>query len=59
MLSTFIETPCRFQGDTVVSNISWSSMDQIAALATDTMDEHDKETNQVLFMSSEVNYYMK
>jgi hypothetical protein len=54
MLANFVESLCRFQGDTVVNNIAWSSMDQIAALAASTMDDHDKEFNQVLFMNNEV-----
>jgi hypothetical protein len=54
MLATFVETQCRLHGDTVVSNVAWSSVDQIAALATNTVDDHDKEYNQIMFMTNEV-----
>lgn len=53
-IATFVESPCRFEGDTIVNSISWSNSDQIAAMSTNTVDESGKEAHQVLFMTNEV-----
>lgn len=54
MSAVFVESPCQFEGDTIVNNLVWSNMDQIAAMATNTVDEQERETHQVMFVNSEV-----
>ena len=54
MPSSFIASPCRFDGDTIVSHAAWSNVDQIAALTANTVDENEREVHQVLFMNNEV-----
>jgi WD40 repeat protein len=53
MSSLFVSNPCNFEGDTIVNFLSWSNSDSIAALASNTIDENDRETNQVLIMNNE------
>ena len=51
--SLFVQSPCRFDGDTIVSKVAWSEADGIAAMISSTIDENDRELHQVLFINSE------
>ena len=53
----YYNSPCTFTGDTIVNNVCWSNVDQIAALSTNTLDEKEEETHQVHFMTNEVCHY--
>jgi intraflagellar transport protein 140 len=53
-MSIFLERACRFDGeDTIVTEMSWSSVDPIAALVTSTVDDNERETHRVLFMDND------
>ena len=54
MTSSFAATTCRFDGDTYVDFVAWSNVDQIAAMATNTLDENEHQSFQILFMNNEV-----
>eukprot|EP01036_Dinobryon_divergens_P023347 gene23347-31681_t len=53
MSHLFVPSSCQLSGDTFVSTCAWGKIDQIVALACTTVDESDKETNQVLFSTNE------
>eukprot|EP00606_Chrysophyceae_sp_TOSAG23-5_P000414 GSChrysophyteH2.ASY1.ANO1.1513.1 assembled CDS len=53
MASHFVASTCKLDGDAFVSHLSWSKMDSIAAMAVSTVDEHDRETHQILFVNNE------
>jgi hypothetical protein len=53
-MSVFLVSPCKFEGDTFASQLSWSSCDPIAAVASYSIDSDDRETYQVLFVNNEV-----
>jgi hypothetical protein len=53
-MSIFVPSSCQIVGDTAVSHLAWSRRDQIVALSAYSIDENDKETNQVLFANIEV-----
>ena len=54
-MSLFVESTCKFEGDTICLQLLWSKSDQIAALITSTMDERDNEIFNVMFMNNEGN----
>ena len=53
MSSVFVESLCKFSGDTVAYQLAWSHSDAIASLITNTVDERDKEIFAVMFMNNE------
>ena len=53
-MSLFVKSTCSIVNDIVVNHLSWSNMDQIAALSSFTVDDDDKETSQVIFVTNEV-----
>jgi hypothetical protein len=53
-MALFVASTCQVVGDTVVSQIAWSYVDGLAALSAFTIDDHDKEINQVVFSNVEV-----
>ena len=53
MSSVFVESLCKFPGDTVAYQLAWSYSDAIAALITNTVDERDKEIFAIMFMNNE------
>jgi hypothetical protein len=53
-MSIFVHSNCQIVGDVAVNHASWSKSAQILALSTYSIDEHDKETNKVLFVNNEV-----
>ena len=58
MSSIFSLTQCKFEADTIVNSIVWSNNEQVAALATNTMNEHEEEIHQIHFMNNEVSYLL-
>jgi len=52
-MSLFVASTCQILGDIIVNHLAWSKVDQIAALSAYTVDDNDRETNQVLFTNSE------
>ena len=55
MSSVFVESLCKFSGDTVAYQLAWSHSDAIASLITSTVDETDKEVFAVMIMNNEGN----
>jgi hypothetical protein len=53
-MSLFTASTCQILGDIIVNHAAWSKVDQIAALSAYTVDDNDRETNQVLFTNNEV-----
>lgn len=53
-MSLFVTSVCQVVGDTVISQVAWSNVDNIAALTSFTIDDNDKEINQVVFSNNEV-----
>ena len=53
-MSLFVASTCQVLGDIIVNHTAWSKVDQIAALSAYTVDENDRETNQVIFTNNEV-----
>lgn len=58
-MSLFVASTCQVLGDVIVNHSAWSKVDQIAALSAYTVDENDRETNQVLFTNNEVRQNVK
>lgn len=56
-MAVFVDNPCKVDTDTIIDIITWSTCDNIAALATSRLDEHDKEKFQVLFVNDEVDKF--
>ena len=56
MSSLFYANPCKLDPDTIVTQLVWSNIDPIAAIACNTVDERDRETHQILFMNNEVRF---
>jgi hypothetical protein len=54
MSSLFYANPCKLEGDTIVTQLAWSNVDPVAAVAVNTVDENDREIHQVIFINSEV-----
>lgn len=54
MSSLFHANPCKLDPDTIVTQLVWSNVDPIAAVACNTVDDRDRETHQILFMNNEV-----
>lgn len=54
MSSLFYANPCKLDPDTIVTQLVWSNVDPIAAVACNTVDDHDRETHQILFINNEV-----
>jgi len=52
-MSLFVESICKFEGDTICYQLLWSKFNQIAALITNTVDENDREIFNVMFMNNE------
>ena len=52
-MSHFLTSTCRIDGDAFVSNLAWSKVDGIAAVAVSLVDDNDRETHQVTFMNNE------
>jgi len=52
-MSHFLTNTCRIDGDAFVSNLAWSKVDGIAAVAVSLVDDNDRETHQVTFMNNE------
>jgi hypothetical protein len=53
-MSLFVASTCQILGDIIVNHVAWSKVEQIAALSAYTVDDNDRETNQVLFTNNEV-----
>ena len=53
MSAHFTSATCKLDGDAYVSHLAWSKVDVIAALAASTVDDNDRETHQVIFISNE------
>lgn len=53
-MSLFVSSNCQVVGDTIVNQIAWSQSEQIAALSIYTIDDNDREINQVIFANNEV-----
>lgn len=53
-MSLFYANPCKLDPDTIVTQLVWSNVDPIAAVACNTVDDRDRETHQILFMNNEV-----
>lgn len=53
MSSHFIASTCRIEGDAYVSNLVWSKVEGIAAVAASVVDDNDRETHHVYFMNNE------
>ncbi len=51
--SHFVAASCKLEGDAFVSNLQWSKMDPIAAMAASTIDDSEREIHQVLFINNE------
>ena len=51
--SHFVAASCKLEGDAFVSNLYWSKVDPIAAMAVSTIDESEREIHQVLFINNE------
>jgi hypothetical protein len=54
MSSSFYANPCKLDADTIVTQLAWSNIDPIAAIACNTVDDRDRETHQILFINNEV-----
>ena len=54
MSSLFYANPCKLDPDTIVTQLAWSNVDPIAAVACNTVDDRDRETHQIQFMNNEV-----
>jgi hypothetical protein len=54
MSSSFYANPCKLDADTIVTQLAWSNIDPIAAVACNTVDDRDRETHQILFINNEV-----
>eukprot|EP01032_Pedospumella_encystans_P019831 gene19831-22541_t len=52
-MSLFVASTCQILGDIIVNHVAWSRVDQIAALSAYTVDDNERETNQVLFTNNE------
>eukprot|EP01031_Cornospumella_fuschlensis_P040644 gene40644-49554_t len=52
-MSLFVSTSLQLVGDTVINQAVWSNVDNLAAVSAFTVDDHDKEINQVLFANNE------
>ena len=53
MTSHFVAASCKVEGDAYVSNLLWSKVDPIAAMAVSTVDAEGRETHQILFVNNE------
>eukprot|EP00605_Chrysophyceae_sp_TOSAG23-4_P001489 GSChrysophyteH1.ASY1.ANO1.1626.1 assembled CDS len=53
MASHFVASTCKLEGDAFVSQLKWSKIDLIAAMAVSTVDDNDQETHQILFVNNE------
>lgn len=53
-MALFVTSVCQVVGDTVISQAAWSNADNVAALTAFTVDDQDKEINQVVFANNEV-----
>ena len=51
--SHFVAASCKLEGDAFVSNLHWSKVDPIAAMAVSTIDDSEREIHQVLFINNE------
>jgi len=58
IMSLFVASTCQILGDIIVNHVAWSRVDQIAALSAYTVDDNERETNQVLFTNNEVRLYL-
>ncbi len=53
-MSLFVNFNCQIFGDSIVNHVAWSQLDQILALSVYSVDENDREVNQVIFTNNEV-----
>lgn len=58
MSSLFYANPCKLDPDTIVTQLAWSNVDPIAAVACNTVDDRDRETHQIQFMNNEVRQHI-
>jgi len=58
-MSLFVASPAKLEGDAFVSNLLWSNVDAVAALATSTIDEsnNEREIHQVQFINNDVRFF--
>lgn len=53
-MSVFLVQNCKFDGECYANSLYWSNSDPIAAVASFSVDEQDRETHQVIFINNEV-----
>lgn len=53
-MSLFVVSSCGIVGDTIINRMTWSNVDQLAAMSASIVDEQDRETNQIMFTNNEV-----
>lgn len=53
VMSLFVESVCKIDGDPLCDRLAWSTSDQIAAMIVNTIDENDRESSSVMFMNNE------
>ncbi len=53
-MSLFVPSSCNLVGDTVVNSVSWCQNETIAAVVAYSIDDQDREINQVFFINIEV-----
>lgn len=56
-MTSFVSSSCQVIGDTAISNLAWDNSQQILALSAFTIDDNEKETNQIFFSNTEVILY--
>ncbi len=55
-MALFVASSCGIVGDTVINQVSWSHVDQLAAMTASIIDDQDRETYQVMFANNEVDF---
>lgn len=53
-MSLFVSSSCQIIGETIVNRMEWSKSDHLAALSIFSVDDNEKEINQVVFSNNEV-----
>jgi hypothetical protein len=53
-MSVFLVQNCKFDGESYANSLYWSNCDPIAAVASYTIDDQDRETHQILVVNNEV-----
>jgi hypothetical protein len=56
MTSLFYTTPCEFDDNARVTQVAWSNVEPIAALACN-VDDRQRKLGQILFVNNEVSLF--